>query len=66
VLRLVTLAKSGLLPSALYNDLKEKAPNFYRWANAVAEHPSVTGIFNPQTAVDQAKKRIAKARGQTA
>jgi hypothetical protein len=50
------------LPANLIEDVKQQAPHFYRWAEAVNTHPSVTGIFDPDVAVSGAKKRIAKAR----
>jgi glutathione S-transferase len=62
VVRFLAHANAGLLPGGLLEDVKSEAPNFYRWASAVAVHPSVTGIFDPEVAVSGAKRRIAKAR----
>lgn len=62
VIRLVTLAKAGLFPAELQDALREKTPNFWKWAGAVTKHPSVTKIFSKDHTVEFTKKRIAKAR----
>lgn len=63
-MRLLAVGGAGVYPESLLAGLKEKAPNFYRWAEAVAAHPSVTNIFDPKLTVEVAKSRLAKARGQ--
>jgi glutathione S-transferase len=62
VIRLVVLSKAGLYPSKLSSSLAEQAPNFWKWAENVAAHPSVTSIFDEEKVVASTKARIAKAR----
>jgi len=62
VIRLVKLSKAGLYPSKLSSSIAERAPNFWRWAEKVAEHPSVTSIFDEEKIIASTKARIAKAR----
>jgi len=62
VIRLVSLSKAGLYPSNLSSSIAEKAPNFWKWAEAVAKHPSVTGIYDEEAIIASTKKRIAKAQ----
>jgi len=46
----------------LFGIIKEKAPNFAKWAQVVAEHPSVKEAFNEAAIVESTKARIAKLR----
>jgi len=62
VIRLVSLSKAGLYPNNLSSSIAEKAPNFWKWAEAVAKHPSVTGIYDEEAIIASTKKRIAKAQ----
>jgi len=62
VLRVVRLANAGIYPDNLTKLAEEKAPNFWKWANAVSVHPSVTSIFNEEAIIASTKARIAKAR----
>ncbi|KAI1631522.1 thioredoxin-like protein [Biscogniauxia mediterranea] len=62
VIRLWSFPKYGLLPKGLLNDFETKAPNFYRWATAVSQHPSVTGIYNEKAIAEGTKKRFGSAR----
>lgn len=62
VIRLVTLTELSVWPSSFANSLAEQAPNYWKWANAVAKHSSVTAGFDKEEVVRVAKKRIAKAR----
>ncbi|OTB03820.1 hypothetical protein M426DRAFT_321318 [Hypoxylon sp. CI-4A] len=62
IIRLFTFSKHGIVPKHLLRDLSTKAPNFYRWGDAVSKHPSVKGIFNEDTIVERTKQRIAKLR----
>ncbi|CAI4215035.1 unnamed protein product [Parascedosporium putredinis] len=66
VIRVLTLPHHGLLSQNYIASLPEKAPNFHKWAEAVAAHPSVTGIYNIEKIVANTKKRIAllKAKAQ--
>lgn len=44
--------------------LPERAPKFWKWAEAVAAHPSVTGVFNEETIVAVTKNRLALAKAE--
>jgi glutathione S-transferase len=66
VIRLVTLSRAGLYPSGLAAELADKAPSFWRWAEAVAKHPSVTKIFDEERIIAGTKARIAKAQAAAA
>jgi glutathione S-transferase len=62
VIRLVTLTRAGLYPSQLATELEAKTPNFWKWAQKVAAHPSVTKIFDEEKIIAGTKARIAKAQ----
>ncbi|KAI2776299.1 glutathione S-transferase domain-containing protein [Daldinia loculata] len=62
VIRLFTLPKHGILPAHILTDISAKAPNFYKWGEAVSKHPSVTGIYNEEDIVKSTKERLAKLR----
>jgi glutathione S-transferase len=62
VIRLVSLSKAGLYPSKLSSSIAERAPNFWKWAETVAAHPSVAGIYDEERIIASTKARIAKAR----
>ncbi|KAI1413876.1 glutathione S-transferase domain-containing protein [Hypoxylon sp. FL1857] len=62
VVRLFTLPKHGILPEHILSDLSAKAPNFYRWGQAVSKHPSVLGIYDEEKIAARTKERLAKAR----
>lgn len=66
-LRLVSLSKADLpiYPSQLWESVKKEAPNFAKWAEAVAAHPSVRSIYNEQAIIDGTRARIAKLRAQS-
>jgi len=63
-LRLLRLGKPehGIYPASLLESIREQAPNFTKWAEAVAAHPSVTKVFDEQKIVEGTKARIAKIR----
>ncbi|KAI0110627.1 glutathione S-transferase domain-containing protein [Hypoxylon sp. NC0597] len=63
VVRLFTLPKHGILPEHILSDLSAKAPNFFRWGQAVSKHPSVLGIYDEEKIAARTKERLAKARG---
>ena len=42
--------------------LEEKAPNFWKWAQKVAAHPSVTKIFDEEKIIAGTRERIARAQ----
>ncbi|KAI1473885.1 thioredoxin-like protein [Daldinia eschscholtzii] len=62
IVRLFTLPKYDILPAHILTDISAKAPNFYKWGQAVSKHPSVTGIYNEEDIVASAKERLAKLR----
>jgi glutathione S-transferase len=62
VIRLVKLSKAGIYPAKLSSSIAERAPNFWKWAETVSEHPSVTSIFDEEAIIASTKARIAKAR----
>ncbi|KAK1242433.1 hypothetical protein MKX07_000419 [Trichoderma sp. CBMAI-0711] len=62
ILRLLALPKNGVGPENLIKDLPAKTPNFYKWASAVVEHPSVNGIWNEENVVARTKARLAKLK----
>ena len=62
MIRLVALSKHGVYPVGLLNTIKEQAPNFARWAEAVAAHPSVTKVFDETAVVEGTKAKIAQIR----
>lgn len=62
VTRLFALAKHGLYPAALIAGIKEQAPNFYKWAEAVNAHPSVVGIFDEEAIVEGTKRKAAQLK----
>ncbi|KAI1148586.1 glutathione S-transferase domain-containing protein [Nemania diffusa] len=58
VIRLWEWPKYGLVPQGLIDELSVKAPNFTRWAEAVATHPSVAGIFDAEGTAVRTKARL--------
>lgn len=62
VIRLVTLSRAGVYSNQLRSSLSERASNFWKWAEKVAVHPSVTSIFNEEKIIASTKARIAKGR----
>ncbi|CAK7272890.1 hypothetical protein SEPCBS119000_005362 [Sporothrix epigloea] len=62
VVRLVALTRSGVWPSNIPSLAAAQAPAFWAWVQAVAKHPSVTGIFDEETNIRVFKERIAKQR----
>ncbi|KAL7917255.1 thioredoxin-like protein [Trichoderma austrokoningii] len=62
ILRLLALPKNGVAPESLIKDLPTKTPNFYKWANAVIDHPSVNKIWDEETVVSKTKTVLAKLK----
>ncbi|KAI1276811.1 glutathione S-transferase domain-containing protein [Xylaria sp. FL0933] len=60
VIRLWAWPRYGLVPQKLIDQLSAKAPNFTRWAEAVAKHPSVSGIFDAEGTALRTKQRLGK------
>ncbi|KAK1599364.1 glutathione S-transferase domain-containing protein [Colletotrichum navitas] len=61
-LRLVSFAKHGLIPESVLSSLEQKAPNFYKWAQAVNNTPSVNGIYDEEKVVELTKQRLANMK----
>jgi glutathione S-transferase len=55
--------KAGVYPASFAEDISSKAPNFYKWAQQVAKHPSVIDIYDEDVVVGFSKRRIAENRG---
>ncbi|CAJ2512461.1 Uu.00g054760.m01.CDS01 [Anthostomella pinea] len=62
IVRLFTFPKYGLIPRSVLDELSIKAPNFYRWGEAVSKHPSVTGIFDEAVIAERTKQRFAATK----
>ncbi|KLU90556.1 hypothetical protein MAPG_10408 [Magnaporthiopsis poae ATCC 64411] len=62
-LRIFALPRAGVMPSSVIDGLEDKAPNFYRWAHAVMEHPSVRTVFEKGDAVEATRARVVPMRG---
>lgn len=60
--RLLSLSKAGVFPKLLSDQLPVRAPNFFRWAEKLAAHPSVVNIYKEEDIVNGTKARLAKAR----
>ncbi|KAF6790030.1 putative glutathione s-transferase [Colletotrichum sojae] len=61
-LRLFSFANHGILPRSILANLEQRAPNFYKWAQAVNQTPSVTKIWDEVNVVERTKHRIASLR----
>ncbi|SPO01782.1 related to glutathione transferase omega 1 [Cephalotrichum gorgonifer] len=64
VIRILTWAKHGILPEVFTAKLPERAPGFWKWAEAVAAHPSVRKEFPEERIVTHVKNRLAKAKAE--
>lgn len=62
ILRLISLSKANVYPSKLTELIEQRAPNFWKWAQNVAKHPSVNNIYDEEKVVTNTKARIEKAR----
>ena len=59
LLRVLTLPKyEQLLPSFVPKALEDRAPNFWRWAQAVVAEESVTAIWDEELVVRRTLERI--------
>lgn len=57
VIRAVALSNHGVYPTSLNKRIESEAPSFYRWAKAVSNHASITGVVDEAEIV---KRSIAK------
>ncbi|KAL8383591.1 hypothetical protein RB595_010674 [Gaeumannomyces hyphopodioides] len=62
-IRLFTLSRAGVIPASTSDGLEGKAPNFYRWATAVVEHPSVRTVWEKGNGVEVTRERVVPMRG---
>ncbi|KAJ3013135.1 UNVERIFIED_CONTAM: hypothetical protein HDU68_000863 [Siphonaria sp. JEL0065] len=62
LVRIVSLLKAGVYPQVFADQLQSKTPRFWKWAQVVSAHPSVTGIFDEEKIVAYTKVRLEKAR----
>ncbi|KAL2198856.1 thioredoxin-like protein [Corynascus similis CBS 632.67] len=62
VLRLKALTAANVYPKTIWTAIEEQAPNFTKWAEAVAAHPSVTSIWDEKRNVEGTSERLAKLR----
>ncbi|KAI1340340.1 thioredoxin-like protein [Xylariaceae sp. FL0016] len=64
IVRLWTFPKYGILPESILSEFSTKAPNFYKWGEAVSKHPSVTGIFDEKAVAERTKQRMAAMKNK--
>jgi len=50
------------LPASVLTSLESKAPNFYKWANAVVKEESVNYIWDEKKVAEGTLARINKAK----
>ncbi|KAF9765506.1 hypothetical protein IL306_002206 [Fusarium sp. DS 682] len=60
VIRLLSFAKHGLLPTNFTSRLEKEAPNFYKWAQAISKNPSVLKIYDEDRVVEGTKRKRAQ------
>ena len=61
ILRLLSFPKyEGLYAPSLLPSLEEKAPAFYKWANAVVKENSVNYIYDEEKVATRTKARFAQ------
>jgi glutathione S-transferase len=56
------LPKYGIGPSSLLTALEARAPNYWKWANAVVNEKSVNYIFDEKLNAERTKNRLAKQK----
>ncbi|KAL6792626.1 thioredoxin-like protein [Trichoderma sp. SZMC 28012] len=60
VVRLLTLPTPDLYPTGLLEAIQSSAPAFWKWAEHVAKHPSITNIYDVNFVAEGMKKRFPK------
>jgi glutathione S-transferase len=60
------LPKYGVGPSSLLKEVETRAPNYWKWANAVVNEKSVNYIFDEKLNAERTKKRLAKQKAAAA
>lgn len=66
VIRALTLPKHGVLSANFLSDLESRAPNFFKWGQAVASHPSVLGIYDENAIAERSKEKRAEKLAEKA
>jgi glutathione S-transferase len=59
---IISLDAGGIYSDSLSKDLQEQTPNFWKWAKAVAAHPSVAGLLDEQWYLKFTQDKIKAAR----
>ncbi|KAF4343605.1 glutathione S-transferase [Fusarium beomiforme] len=60
VIRLLSFAKHGVLPTNFTSRLEKEAPNFYKWAQVISKNPSVLKIYDEDRVVEGTKRKRAQ------
>ncbi|KAL7783872.1 thioredoxin-like protein [Trichoderma ceciliae] len=60
VLRLITLPSPDVYPAGLHGAIQASAPAFWKWAEHVSKHPSITNIYDVNIVTEGMKKRFPK------
>lgn len=63
VIRLKVLSAAGVYPKSIWAQIEAKTPNFLKWANVVAVHPSVKSILDEKSLVEGTKAKILELGG---
>jgi glutathione S-transferase len=56
----LSFPKYDLLPKSILTTLEDKAPAFWKWANAVVQEKSVNYIWDEKAMAEKMKERMAK------
>lgn len=59
---LISIEAGGVFTESFGPSLQEQAPNFWKWAKAVAVHSSVAGVLDEKWYADWTKEKIQAAR----
>ncbi|EAQ90069.1 hypothetical protein CHGG_06688 [Chaetomium globosum CBS 148.51] len=63
VIRLKVLSAAGVYPKSIWAQIEAKTPNFLKWVNVVAAHPSVKSILDEKSLVEGTKAKILELGG---
>ena len=63
-IRLLTLPALGVYPEAITAELPQRAPAFWKWAQATAAHPSVKDRYDAEKMAPRLKEILAKRRAE--
>ncbi|RQM07828.1 hypothetical protein DH86_00000709 [Scytalidium sp. 3C] len=62
LLRVLSLPKTGLVPTSFVSALEKRTPAYFKWANAVVKEKSVNYIWNEEAVSTRTRKRIEKMK----